>query len=101
MFIDDSANAMVVRWELELMQYDFDIENISSAKKVVADYYNRLVKNHMENNEIFNQQLIMTAEFHGFIIPDDAHDIIKVHNSFVGHIRLEQCTKWLTDSKQT
>ena len=60
---------MVVRWKLALMQYDFDIEHISGVKIVVADYLSRLVKNHMENNKNFNQQLIMTAGFHGFIIP--------------------------------
>ena len=56
----------------------------------------------MENNKNFNQQLIITAGFHGFIIPDDAHDtIIKVHNSLVGHSGLERCLKRQTDSKQT
>ena len=69
------------------MQYYIDIEHISGAKNIVADYLNRLVKNHMENNKNLNQlELTMTAGFHGFIISDDAHDkIIKVHNSLVGH----------------
>ena len=84
------------------MQYDFYIEHISGAKNVVADYHSRLVKNYMEKNKNFNQQLIMTAGFHGFIVPDDAHDkIIKVHNSLVGHSGLERCLKRLSDSKQT
>ena len=54
-FIGDSANAMVVRWKLSLMQYDFDIEHISGVKNVVADYLSRLVKNHMESNKNFNK----------------------------------------------
>ena len=98
-FIGDSANAMVVHWKLALMQYDFEFEHISGVKNVVADYLSRLVKNHMENNKNFNQQLIMTAGFHGFIVPDDAHDkIIKVHNSLVGHSGLERCLKRLSDT---
>ena len=85
---------MVVRWKLALMQYDFDIEHISGVKNIVADNLSRLVKIPMENIKNFNQQLIMTAGFHGFIIPDDAHDkIIKVHNSLVGHSGLERCLK--------
>ena len=44
MFIGDSAHAKVVLWKLALMQYDFDIEHISGAKNVVADYLSRLVK---------------------------------------------------------
>jgi hypothetical protein len=59
------------------MQYDFDIEHISGAKKkknIFADYLSRLVTNHMENNKKFNQQLILNAAFHEFIIPDDAYD---------------------------
>ena len=84
------------------MQYDFDNEQISGSKNVVTDYLSRSVKNNMENNKNFNQQLIMTAGFHDFIIPDDADDkIIKVPNSLVGHSGLEQCLKRLTDSKQT
>ena len=93
---------MVVRWNLALMQYDFDIEHISGTTNVVADYLIRLVKNHRGNNKNFIQQLIMTAGFHRFIIPDDAHDkIIKIHNSLVGHSGHEQRLKRLTDSKQT
>ena len=72
------------------MQYDFDTEHISGVENVVADYLSRLVNNDMENNKNFNQHQIMTAGFHGFIIPDDAHDkIIKVHNSLVGQSGLE------------
>ena len=84
------------------MQYDLGIEHISGAKNVVVDYHSRLVKNNMENNKSFNQQLIMTAGFYGFIIPDDAHNkIIKAHNSLVGQSGLERCLKTLTDSKRT
>ena len=101
-FIGDSTNATVVRWKLAIVQYDFDIEHIFGVKNVVADYLSRLVKNHMENNKNFNQQLIMTAGFHGFIIPDKAHDkIIKVHNCLAGHAGLERCLKRLTDSDQS
>ena len=42
-FIGDSANAMVVRWKLALVQYNFDIELMSGAKNVVADYISRLL----------------------------------------------------------
>ena len=50
-FIGDSANTMVVRRKLALMQYNFDIELISGAKNVWS-----------------------TAGFHGVITPDGAHD---------------------------
>jgi transposase InsO family protein len=98
----DSINAMIVRWKTALMQYDFDIEHIAGIKNVVADYLSRLVENHMANNKKFDQQLVLTAGFHGFIIPDEAHDkIIMVHNSLVGHAGVERCLKRLGDSKQT
>ena len=84
------------------MQYDFDIQQKSGTKNVVADYLSRQVKNHMEDKKNFNQQLLLTAGFHGFIVFDNAHDkVIKVHNSLVGHSGLERCLKRLTDSKWT
>ena len=90
-FIGDSTNAMIDRWKLALMQYDFDIEHISGVKTpsqiTLVD-----AKNHMENNKNLIQQLMMTAGFHGFIIPDDG---------LVGHSGLEQCLKRLINSKQT
>ena len=56
----------------------------------------------MENNKNFNRQLILTAGFHGFIIPDDAHDkIIEVDNSLVGHSGLGRCLKRLTNRLKT
>ena len=69
-FVGDSVNAMVVRWKIALMQYDFDIEHIAGVKNIVADYLSRLVKNHMENNKSFDQNLILTAGFTGYIIPE-------------------------------
>jgi hypothetical protein len=79
----DSANAMVVRWIMALMQYDFDIEHIAGAKNIVADYLSRLVANHMANNKKFDQQLVLSAGFNGFIIPDEAYNKkIIVHNLY-------------------
>ena len=50
----------------------------------------------------FDQKFVLTAGFHGFIIPDEAHDkIIMVHNSLVGHAGVERCLKRLVKSKQS
>jgi transposase InsO family protein len=92
---------MVVRWKMALMQFDFDIEHIAGIKNIVADYLSRLVKNHMINNKNYDQQLVLTAGFHDFAIPDEAYDkIIMVHNSIAGHAGVERCLKRLSDSNQ-
>jgi transposase InsO family protein len=95
-YVADSANAMVVRWKMALMQFDFDIEHIAGVKNIVADYLSRLVTNHMINKT--DQQLVLAA---GFTIPDEVYDkIIMVHNSLVGHAGVERCLKRLADSNQ-
>ena len=73
-FVGDSVNAMVVRWKLALIQYDFDIEHIADVKNVVADLLSRLVENHMKDNpEKFYSTLIVSALTNGYILPDDAY----------------------------
>ena len=40
--MNNGVNAMVVRWKVAMMQFDFDV---SGVKNVVVDLLNRLVKN--------------------------------------------------------
>ena len=46
--MNDSVNAMAVRWKVVMMQFDFDVKHISGIKNVVVDLLSRLVKKHME-----------------------------------------------------
>jgi transposase InsO family protein len=100
-YVADSINAMVVRWKIALMQYDFDIEHIAGVLNIVADYLSRLVQNHMLQNKQYNQQLVLSAGFTGYLIPDEAYDkIIRVHNSLAGHAGVDRCLKRLADTNQ-
>ena len=93
MIVGDSVNAMVVRWKLALMQYDFDIEYIEGLKNVVANILSRLVENHMKDHpDQFENSLVLSALTNGFLLPDDAYvKKIKVNNSLAGHAGLEKC----------
>ena len=65
-FVGDSVNAMVVRWKLALMQYDFDIEHIAGVKNVVADLLSRLVESHMEDHhDQFENSVVLSALTNG------------------------------------
>ena len=100
-FVNDSVNAMVVRWKVALMQYDFDIEHISGAKNVVADLLSRLVKNHMNDNpDKFEREQILSTLYYDAALPDDAYDKIKrVHNAVAGHAGVERTMNRLAEQK--
>ena len=65
-FVGDSVNAMVVRWKLALLQYDFDIEHIAGVENVVADLLSHVVENHMKDHpDQFENSLVLSALING------------------------------------
>ena len=108
-YINDSVNAMVVRWKLYLQEYTFDIQYIKGADNIVADNFSRLcVLNEcdgisedemlhlIDEDEIFFSLL----EFRS--VPKTAKNIIrKVHNSSVGHHGVERTIKKIEESGKT
>ena len=41
-YVNDSVNAMVVRWKLYLQEYSFDIQHVKGVDNIVADNFSRL-----------------------------------------------------------
>ena len=97
-YVNDSVNAMVVRWKLYLQEYSFDIKHIKGADNIVADNFSRLCLLSEEDN-ISDEALLQLIEedekFYSLLelykIPKRIKRIIgKVHNSSVGHHGVER-----------
>ena len=108
-YINDSVNAMVVRWKMYLQEYSFDIQFIKGLDNVVADNFSRLcvlteadsmteetILQLIEQDERFFQLLELKK------VPKKAREIIKrVHNSSVGHHGVERTIKKIEESGRT
>ena len=91
--MNDSVNAIVVRWKVALMQYDFDATHISGVKNIVTELPSRLVRNHLEEitptGEL--EKLILSELHSNEILTDDVYNKIKeVHNCTAGHAGVER-----------
>ena len=108
-YINDSVNAMVVRWKLYLQEYSFDIQFIKGLDNIVADNFSRLcvLSETANSTEEEMLQLIETDErFFNLLelkkVPKKAKEIIKrVHNSNVGHHGVERTIKKIEESGKT
>ena len=45
-YMNDSRNAKVVRWKMEMQEFDFAVEHIAGVKNVVADGLSRFIYDH-------------------------------------------------------
>ena len=118
MFLNDSVNAMVVRWKVALMQFDFDIKHLAGVKNIVADLLSRLVENRMEdkvaretiqelrttNPTVINKavtEVILSLLLNHELLPDDIYLKIKrVYNAVVGHGGVERTMSLLARQGQ-
>ena len=109
---------MVVRWKVAMMQFDFDVKQISGITNVVADLLSRLVKNHMETQIVEDtvkelldlppkavhkavDEVVLTLLYHHELLPYEIYLKIKrVHNSVVGHGGLEMTMSRLAQQGQ-
>jgi hypothetical protein len=104
-YVNDSVNAMVVRWKLYLQEYSFDIQHVKGVDNIVADNFSRLcilTEDNLSEEEIL--QLIEEDEtFYSLLelhkIPKRIRSIIgKVHNSSVGHHGVERTISKIKES---
>jgi len=99
-YINDSVNAMVVRWKLYLQEYTFKIQFIKGLDNIVADNFSRLcILDESVRSDFTDEQILQLIEdderFYDLSelnkVPNRPKKIIKkVHNSFVGHHGVEK-----------
>jgi transposase InsO family protein len=99
-YINDSVNAMVVRWKMYLQEYTFKIQFIKGLDNVVADNFSRLcILDESVRSDFTDEQILQLIEddecFYDLSelnkVPNRPKKIIKkVHNSFVGHHGVEK-----------
>jgi uncharacterized protein YaiI (UPF0178 family) len=71
----DKGKGKVLRWKLELQEFNFSTQHISGTRNNVADSFSRLCA--MSASEVLNDHIR---------IPDDVHKTLKkIHNTHVGH----------------
>jgi hypothetical protein len=108
-YINDSVNAMVVRWKLYLQEYTFDIQFIKGLDNIVADNFSRLCILSEDNHETEEEMLQFIEQDERFFsllelkrVPKEAREIIKkVHNSSVGHHGVERTIRKIEESGAT
>jgi hypothetical protein len=111
-YINNHASEKVMRWKLELQEYDFDIEHISGANNHVADGFSRLLslQPSKEKSEGYQQVQVpipyalavlstpKNGKLSPYKIPDEYFPMLgKVHNSGVGHHGVELTLKKLEE----
>ena len=112
-FINDHESAKVMRWKLDLIGYDFDIEHIPGVTNIVADFFSRLrllQEGSMKQRgyesptiPVAHALAVLAIPENGklslFRIPRKVHaNISQVHNSTVGHFGVELTLKRLHSS---
>ena len=108
-YINEHASAKVMRWKLDLMEYDFDIEHIPGVKNEVADCFSRLLSP-SHGNETEPHLTVPPAaalallaipedgKLSPFKIPREARKLIaSCHNTNVGHWGVELTLKKVQD----
>ena len=108
-YINDSVNAMVVRWKLYLQEYTFDIQFIKGLDNIVADNFSRLCILSEVNTQTEEEMLQFIEQDERFFsllelkkVPQKANEIIKkVHNSSVGHHGVERTIMKIEESGST
>ena len=113
-YINDPPSAKVMRWKLDLMEYDFDIEHIPGTENEVADCLSRLlILNRLCVKKRYRKEPPLTVppatalallaipedgKLSPFKIPRDAYKkIAACHNSGQGHFGVELTLKKLKD----
>jgi len=107
-YINDSVNAMVVRWKLYLQEYTFKIQYIKGLDNVVADNFSRLcILEETVRSDISEEVMLQLIEkderFYVLSdlskVPNKAKHIIKkYHSSKVGHHGVERTIQKLQSS---
>ncbi len=100
LYITDSASAKVIRWKLQIMEYNFDIQHIKGVDNCVADAMSRLCA----LDERFSVAMALSRLCHEDAFPDYSEVVLAslnaitfkmtaenydrialAHNEFVGH----------------
>ena len=110
-YINDSVNAMVVRWKLYLQEYTFKIQYIKGTDNIVADNFSRLcILEESVRSEFSDEMMLQLIEqdetFYNLLelqsVPRRARNVIKkVHNATVGHHGVEKTMEKLQASGHT
>ena len=79
-YFNKSTNMMESRWKTAFGSYDFVVKHIQCVKSIVADYFIRLVKNHMldevakapDLDDKLKEESIISLLHHNEMISDEA-----------------------------
>ena len=81
---------MIVRWYVDMQEYDYTLEDILGSDNPVADGFSRLVPNNMTPGQV--AALLPMEE-----IPHEVYILIgTVHNSVSGHHGVKRTLRTLT-----
>jgi hypothetical protein len=105
LFLKESSDAKVVRWNMALADYNFTTKYIVGETNVVADAMSRFLPNPKEGlrNAITSttcevQRANLMTILQNIDLPDDKHELItKFHNSQVGHFGFEHTIRKLQE----
>jgi transposase InsO family protein len=105
LFLKESSDAKVVRWNMALADYNFTTQYIVGKSNVVADAMSRFLPNPKEGltKDIAAatcelQRTNLMAILHNIDLPDDKYALIKdFHNSHVGHFGFEHTMRKLLE----
>ena len=105
LFLKESSDPKVVRWNMALADYDFTTQYIAGPTNVVADAMSRFLPNpkgeltqDIKETTCDVQRANLMAILHNIDLPDDKHAVIKqFHNSHVGHFGFEHTMRKLLE----
>jgi transposase InsO family protein len=103
LFLKEGSDAKVVRWNMAVSEYDFNLEHIAGKSNVVADAMSRLMQNPKDQiiEDIKNDQSPVArsnlfALLNVVDIPNDKYRIIsQFHNSQTGHFGFNNTVRLL------
>ena len=91
-FLNESSSPKVIRWKLELMEYNFDIGHVPGPDNEVADYLSR-VKPESEEVEILNLYLNHDPHERLIRIIRDCHSMIWASRPDLDWLAETQCRR--------
>jgi hypothetical protein len=91
LYMNTAGSSKVLRWKLEVQNYDFKIMHIEGKRNVVADSFSRLCPSTIEALNAL--KLVPDLE----LTKKERSIISKVHNIYIGHHGVDRTVQLLTE----
>ena len=99
-YINYGNSQKILRWKMQIQEYDFEIEHVAGEENIIADAFSRLLEA-KGKDEIHELMLLKARVLPMQVkkIPNDKYKIISsFHNTTVGHFGLDSTFEKLTES---